>query len=555
MRTPRNGRTTLTLLALAIFAATPAAHAQSFSVMYNFGTNAGDPTNPQYGAIAQGRDGNMYSTALGGAIGAGAMFQITPSGMLSVPYSFDSTDSGPYSGLTLGTDGNFYGATAGGGTSGAGTVFKITSSGTVTLLHSFSVSDGYQPYEPPIQGTDGNFYGTTSQGGTNSLGTVYKITPSGTLTTLYSFDNTHGDFPHASLVQGTDGNFYGTTIGGGTNGGWGVVYKITASGKLTVIYNFDLTHGGQPISPLVQGSDGNFYGTTSQGGTPGYGVVFEITSAGKLTVLHGLNGTTDGYAPIAGLVQATDGNFYGSANQGGNSANCTGGCGTIFRISPIKPYHYKPVYNFDDTTGQLPQVTLIQHTNGILYGDTQEGGTGNVNPCSVGVCGVFYSLNIGAVPFASLVSASGKVGKTVGILGQGFTKKTTSVSFAGTAGTLTYYSATYIAATVPSGATTGSVIVTTPSGKLTSNKVFRVTPQITSFSPTSGAVGIPVQINGVSLTQTTKVTFGGVIATSFTVNSDMQVTATVPTGAKTGHITITTPGGTAVSPGIFTVTQ
>ena len=556
MRAPRYDRLAATLFALAIFAAS-LVHAQTSSVLYNFGSNGGDPINPQWlDVVAQGRDGNMYSTAFGGAIGAGAMFKITPSGTLTVPYSFDTTDQSPFSGLTLGTDGNFYGTTAGGGTSGMGTVFKITPSGTVTLLHSFSGGDGNQPYAPPIEGTDGNFYGTTQQGGTNIYdGTVYKITPSGKFTSLYSFDDTHGYYPIAPLVQGTDGNFYGTTVDGGANPNYGVVYKITASGKLTVIYNFDGTHGGQPFGPLVQGNDGNFYGTTTSFGSKGAGVVFKITPAGKLTVLHNINGTTDGTEPLAGLVQATDGNFYGSTIQGGNSTNCSGGCGTIFMISPIKPYPYKVLYNFDGTTGQSPQVTLIQHTNGTLYGDTQEGGTGNVNPCTVGNCGVFYRLNIGAVPFASLVSTSGKVGKTVGILGQGFTKKTTSVSFAGTAATLTYYSTTYIAATVPNKATTGSVTVTTPSGKLTSNKMFRVTPQIKSFSPTSGPVGTPVQIKGVSLTETTKVTFGGVIATSFTVNSDSLVTADVPTGAKTGHITIATPGGNATSPGVFTVTQ
>jgi uncharacterized repeat protein (TIGR03803 family) len=495
MRVPCCHRISLTVLVLVVALGAVPARAQTYKDLYNFGTNAGDPTNPQYGLIAQGRDGNMYSTALGGAIGAGAMFKITlPSGMLTVPYNFDSSDTGPYSGLTLGTDGNFYGATAGGGTSGAGTVFKITPTGTLTVLHSFSVSDGYQPYAPPIQGADSNFYGTTSQGGTNSLGTVYKITPSGTLTALYSFDNTHGDFPYASLVQGTDGNFYGTTTSGGTNGGWGVVYKITASGKLTVIYNFDLTHGGAPFGPLVQGSDGNFYGTTSQGGAPRYGVVFKITTAGKLTVLHGLNGTTDGYAPIAGLVQASDGNFYGTANQGGNSTNCTGGCGTIFRISPITPYPYKSVHDFDGTTGQFPQVTLIQHTNGILYGDTQEGGTGNVNPCSVGVCGVFYSLNDSLPAFVSLLPTSGKVGRTIGILGQGFSSSSV-VKFDGVQATsVKRTGTTFLSVTVPSGALTGSVTVTTGATTLTSNKTFRVTPQITNFMPTSGPVGTPREL-------------------------------------------------------------
>jgi uncharacterized repeat protein (TIGR03803 family) len=313
-----------------------------------------------------------------------------------------------------------------------------------------------------------------------------------------------------------------------------------------VIYNFDGTHGGQSLSPLVQGSDGNFYGTTTSYGSKGGGVVFKITATGKLTVLHNINGTTDGNEPIAGLVQATDGNLYGSTNQGGNSTNCSGGCGTIFRISPTKPYPYKVLYNFDGTTGQQPQVTLLQHTNGILYGDAYIGGTMSA--------GTFYSLDLGLKPFVALVSTAGKVGKSIGILGKGFTG-TKNVSFNGTAAKFKVSSDTYLTGTVPNGATTGFVTVKTPGGTLTSNEQFRVTPFIISFSPTSGPVGTPVTITGTSFTGATKVTFGGVKATTFTVNSDSQVTANVPTGAKTGKIAITTPGGTAVSSAVFTVTQ
>lgn len=461
------------LASLLILAAlTGVGDSQTYTVLYNLGTNAGDPSNPNYsGIVAQGRDGNLYSTAPGGANGAGAMFKITPGGTLTVPYSFNSSDEIPYSGLTLGTDGNFYGTTISGGTSRMGAVFKITSSGTLTVLHNFDGSDGSQPNAPPIQGMDGLFYGTTGQGGMNNLGTVYKMTSSGKFTTLYSFDDTHGNYPIAPLVEGADGDFYGTTLRGGSNGGYGIVYKITPSGKLTVIYDFDLIHGERPFSPLVQGSDSSFYGTTNGGGTIGYGVVFKITATGKLTVLHNLNGTTDGFGPIGGLVQATDGNFYGTASDGG-----TANQGTIFRISPTKPYPYNILYEFDGTTGSYPEVTLVQHTNGILYGDTQQGGIGNVNPCSSGVCGVFYSLFAGLKPFVSLVSTSGKVGKTVEILGQGF-KGTTGVSFNGTPATFKVVSSTYLTAKVPSGATTGFVTVTTPSGKLTSNRKFRVTAQ------------------------------------------------------------------------------
>jgi uncharacterized repeat protein (TIGR03803 family) len=541
-------RKTLVALLMLVLALT-AAQAQTFNVLYNFGTNNGDPYKPQWaGIVAQGQDGNLYSTALGGVNSIGAMFKITPSGTLTVPYNFDLTDEDAYSGLTLGTDGNFYGATAGGGTSGFGTIYKVTPSGTLTVLHSFSGSDGYAPFAPPIEGTDGNFYGTTQQGGANALyGVVYKITSSGAFTLLHSFDSTDGSGPVAPLVQGSDGNFYGTTVVGGANTSYGEVFKVTASGQLTVIYSFDGTHGGEPYGPLVQGSDGNFYGTTLVGGSIGYGEVFRITAAGKLTVLHNLNGNTDGDQPFGGLVQATDGNFYGTTEVGGL------GYGTIFQVNPTPPYPYKVIYNFDGNTAANPLVTLTQHTNGILYGDTLDGGTGNVG-CALGLCGTFYSLKAGLRPFTSLLPYSGKVAKTIEFLGQGFTG-TTGVSFNGTAATFSVISDTYLTATVPSGATTGSVKVTTPKGTLTSNKKFRVTPQVLRFSPPSGPVGTVVTITGVSLTQTEGVGFGDHVPASFTVNSDTQVTATVPTGAKTGPVGVETKGGIALSSTSFTVTQ
>jgi uncharacterized repeat protein (TIGR03803 family) len=539
----------LAVLVLAMVAATFPARAQTFSVLYNFGSKTEDPVEPAQSVVAQGRDGNLYSaTGRGGIYNDGAVFKITPSGTPTLLYSFNLANSGPYGpfgGLTLGTDGNFYGTTVGGGASAAGTVFKITPSGTVTILHVFTVSDGNEPYAPPIQGTDGNLYGTAVAGGTAGAGTIYKITPSGTFTLLHSFDNAHGSYPDAPLVQGTDGNFYGTAAFGGAPSSYGVVYKITAAGQFTVLYNFDQTNGEEPIGPLIQASDGNFYGTTftgGPGGDLGAGVIFKITAAGTFTVLRYLDLNTDGGQPSAGLVQATDGKLYGTAMQGG-----TTGQGTIFSISPQSPYAYTVLYSFNDG-GFYPEVTLLQHTNGILYGDTYAGG--NVQGCD---CGVFYSLNIAARPFVSLVSTSGKVGKTIEILGQGFTG-TTSVSFNGTAATFHVSSDTYLTATVPNGAKTGYVNVVTPGGTLKSNKTFRVTPQITSFNPPSGPVGTPVIITGVSLTQGTKVVFGRVKATTFTVNSDTEITATVPTGAVTGKIAITTAGGNATSAATFTVT-
>jgi uncharacterized repeat protein (TIGR03803 family) len=555
--------TLLTFVMLVLAFATPtSSHAQTYSALYEFGGKTGDPASPQYsGIIAQGRDGNLYSTAPATPVGGlcsfcGAVFKITPSGTLTVVYYFnDTAGSGytPFGGLTLGTDGNFYGTTKAGGTFNLGTVFKITAGGTLTKLYNFGTCkypcvDGSYPIAPPVQGSDGNFYGTTpfTTNGTND-GMVYKITPAGKFTILYVFNGSSGAFPNDPLIQGTDGNFYGTTtLGGKTLGSTcvvrsasftcGTVFKMTPAGKVTFIYEFDKTHGAGPIGPVIQGTDGNFYGTTSEGGTNGFGVVFKLTPAGVLTVLHDFNGT-DGKTPDAGLVQANDGAFYGVASAGG-----TLGFGTIFKITSTGTF--KVLYNFENTHGATPEVTLFQHTNGILYGDTDSGDSHGG--------GVFYSLNIGAAEFARLQPTSGNVGSSVGIFGQGFTG-TKAVSFNGVNATPLSVTDTYLTVKVPSGAKTGTVTVVRPSGNLNSLQQFKVTPTISSFSPSSGKVGTIVTINGTGLTQTTKVTFGMKAAT-FKFISDSKVTATVPSGAKTGKVTVTTAGGSATSSGTFTVT-
>jgi uncharacterized repeat protein (TIGR03803 family) len=290
---------------LCIFAmltvVTCAAHAQTFSVLYNFGSVSGDPKDTQYsGVIAQGRDGNLYSTSPGGGIGGGTVFKITPAGTVTVLYESSLTPGfGPYGGLTLGADGNFYGTnSAGGWPHDAGTIFKITPKGVLTNLYEFTeAGDGGLPYASPIQGADGNYYGTTS-------GTIYKITPTGTFTTLYQLSGT----TYAPLIQGRDGYLYGTTENGGAFG-VGSVFKMTVGGVFTVLYSFDGSLGYAPFSPLVQGVDGDFYGTTAIGGGVIFGSVFKMTPAGEITVLHKFTGGSDGCFPHSGLVQATDGNF------------------------------------------------------------------------------------------------------------------------------------------------------------------------------------------------------------------------------------------------------
>jgi len=450
-----------------------ASAAQKFSVLYDFGTKNVDPVLPTFpGIIAQGRDGNLYSTTPYATTETnGAPFVIRPSGVLTVlNTSFGGVmGSEPHSGLVLGTDGNFYGTAIYGGNNnscspnGCGTAFKIASTGQLTVLHSFTGGiDGANPTAPPIQGLDGDFYGTTISS-IKGPGAIYKLTPNGRFTALYEFDKVHGAYPFAPLIQGEDGNFYGVTVAGGS-AGLGVVFKTTAKGNLTVLYNFDGPHGSQPVGPLVQGNDGDFYGTTFDGGTNGSGVVFNITPAGELSVLHNFEGESGGFYPFGGLVLANDGNFYGTTQGGGPTDN-----GTIFRITPTGDYSV--LYTFDGTRGSFPQVTLLQHTNGILYGDTNQGGT--INICFGHGCGTFFSLNLGLPPFVSLLPISGRVGKTVEILGQRF-RGTTGVSFNGTAATFKVVSSTYLIAVVPKGATTGPVTVTTPNGKLKSNRKFRI---------------------------------------------------------------------------------
>ena len=534
----------LTLIVMA----NAVARAQIYTDLYNLGSTSGDPLYPAWlGPFAQGRDGNLYSTSQdGGKYGFGTVFQLSPAGQVKVLYSFQNKNDGAYpnSGLTLGTDGSLYGTTPAGGSVGYGLVFRITTSGQFKVVHNFNGNtEGAPADSPPIQGTDGNFYGTVSDGGNAVFGTVYKMTPAGKLTVLYTFGGSVR-YPVA-LTLGIDGNFYGTFLGGtGTNVDGGV-FKITPRGKFTVLQSFNDTDGHNPMGAIIQATDGNFYGTTRSGGSSGEGVVYKMTPAGVLTDLHSFANDTHGFAPFAGLAQATDGKLYGVT-----TTNPGASFGVLFQITTTGTY--ADLVLFTNTTGTYPgadpQVSLFQHTSGTLYGDTNGGGSQ--------AKGVLYSLNMGLGPFVSFVGPlfEGKVGKTIEILGQGLTG-TTKVSFHGVAASFTVVSDTYLTAVVPTGATTGSVTVTTPGGTRTSNKIFRVTPAILSFNPTSGSVGTHVTITGISFTGATKVTFGGVKATTFSVDSDTKITATVPAGAKTGKIQVTTSGGTATSPGVFTVTQ
>ena len=362
------------VLVLAVIT-TRSAQAQTFNTVHSFdGTDGAGPTTA---GLIQATDGNLYgATAGGGANGDGTVFKITPTGTLMTLHSFAGTDgASPWGRLMQATNGNFYGTTTNGGSGGCGcgTVFKITPSGMLATLYSFSDgTDGGYPYAGLAQATNGNFYGTVEDGGANGDGAVFKITPAGTPTTLHSFDSTDGANPQSALVQASDGNFYGTTRFGGANG-YGTVFKITPTGTLTTLHSFDSTDGANPFGGMIQGTDGSLYGTTSGGGADNDGTVFKITPTGTLTTLHSFDGT-DGATPYGVPIQATDGNFYGTTKNGG-STSCPGDCGTIFKITPGGTL--TTLHSFDGTDGEYPFAGLVQDTNGTFYGTTNGGGANN----------------------------------------------------------------------------------------------------------------------------------------------------------------------------------
>ncbi len=444
------------------------AQAQTYTVLHNFLSGGPGPQWPG-GPLVQGRDGDLYGNSyLGGANNTGSMWKTAPAGTPTVVYNFASgTGNDCQSGLTLGTDGNFYG-TGLSNCAGSGYIFKMTPAGVVTVLHTFTGQpDGYGP-GVLVQYTDGNFYGVTSKGGANNFGSVFKITPAGTLTTIYSFDNTNNfSNPTYGLTIGNDGDFYGTQVGGD---GYGGIFKITPAGVLTLLHQFTGNpDGAAPESGVILGKDGNFYGVTQFGGTVGDGRVdqgtfFKMTPAGVVTILHSFNPATD-YAvfPTSSLIQATDGNFYSTSNNCNEFVTC-GAFVDIYKVTPTGTLTV--VEKLTGANGASAYWTLTQHTNGTLYGITQQGGTVNG--------GVFFSLKIGAKPFINLVSTSGRVGSKVGILGQGFSASSV-VKFNGvTATAVTRTGTTFLLATVPTGASDGSVTVTTGTTTLTSLKKFVV---------------------------------------------------------------------------------
>lgn len=476
------------LMLLLLVAATAAtSSAQTFKTLHNFCSTTNtvgaclDGEDPS-GTLVQGANGDLYGTTLnGGTNNGGTVFKVTTAGKLTTIYNFCSQascadGSGPEGGLVLATNGNFYGVASGGGAFGFGTVFKITAAGKLTTLHSFNQTDGETPMVGLIQATNGNLYGTTNGSAANT-GTAFQITPSGTLTTLHIFCDDSSTcfegFNPNGLIQAADGNFYGTAFGGGIEGGCpagfsggGTAFRLTSSGTLTTLVPiFCQPNGFSPNSALVQAANGNFFGTTLGGGdgtNSGFGTVYEMTPTGSSTFLYSFclqTGCADGSQP-QGLILGTDENFYGTTHSGG----ANNGTGTAFEITPTG--QLTTLHTFTGGDGMDPMGDLLLDTNGTFYGITFTGGNNGR--------GTLFSLATGLGAFVETIPKSGKVGTKVIILGTNL-KGATAVSFNGTAATFRAGSASEITTTVPIGATSGTLTVTTLAGTtLKSSVAFQV---------------------------------------------------------------------------------
>jgi len=524
-------RVLICVLAAIALATVPAS--ARYTELYNFNWHA-EGANPMFPALmAQGQDGNLYGTLQSTLSGTGSVFGWSvPTSTIAKIYGFSGPDGHtPQSGLTLGLDGSFYGTTVTGGLNGKGSVFKITSGGVFAQLYSFTDgTDSAYPWAPPVQGPDGSIYGVTFNG--TNPGRAYKVTSAGVFTVIATLPSK----TQAPLIFGNDGNLYGTTQYGGTYNR-GTVFKMTTKGVLTIIHSFTAE---LPTGPVMQAADGKLYGTTPFGGTNGQGIIYSMSlSGGSFTVLHNFL-LSEATNSVSGLVQGRNKFLYGVAQAGGGA-----GQGSLFKVNTTGTV-FSVLNSFQTAIGDTPMSTPVLHTNGIIYGTTNHGGPTNV------AYGTLYSYNAGLKPFASLVIIwSGKVGTGVGIIGQGF-NSAKGVKFGTGPATYKVLSDTYMIAAPTAGATTGPVTVLEPTGNLVTPQTFKVLPTVSSISPAAGPVGTSVTITGMSLTQTTAVTFGGVKAT-FTVNSDTSVVAVVPAGAVTGKPHITTKGGGASSPTIFTV--
>src|ERR1017187_6084543 len=326
------------MFVLAVLGTRPAqAQTTIETVLHNFASPLPKGGLPLAGVIRDSA-GNLYgTTSWGGAANAGVVYKLNASGNYTVLYSFTGGADGasPWAGVIPDSAGNLYGTTFFGGASGAGVVYKLNASGQETVLYSFTgLADGCCPRAGVIRDSAGNLYGTTNRGGALSgcvfgCGVVYKLNASGRETVLHTFTGgADGGDPNAGVIRDSAGNLYGTTGGGGTAGKGGVLKGDTA-GNETVLYGFTGgADGSDPNPSVIRDSAGNLYGTTIGGGTAGKGVAFKVDTSGNETVLYSFTGGADGANPWGGLFPDSAGNLYGTTD-GGGAANA----GVVFKLN------------------------------------------------------------------------------------------------------------------------------------------------------------------------------------------------------------------------------
>jgi uncharacterized repeat protein (TIGR03803 family) len=432
--------------------------------------------------------------------------------------SFDLTNGiSPYGTLAQGVNGGLYGAAANGGTYGNGVLFEVAPGGALTKLHNFSSGEGKNPNGGVVLATDGHYYGTASFGGANDAGSVFRVTPSGVVTLLYSFCSqtncADGSEPLSPLVQASNGNFFGTTYEGGAHGD-GTVFEFSSGGTFTLVHSFcsmpNCADGEVPQYGLVQASNGSLYGTTPYGGANGHGSIFAISPAGAFSTIYSFcaqTNCTDGSTPYDGLIQGPNGYLYGTAAAGG--AN---GDGTVFKITGAGTL--TTLYSFcsqtNCTDGANPESPLMLASDGNFYGMTFLGGANAVGS-------IFRITPSGSL--STLYSFCSQTGCTDG-------------EYPSSDGLVQATDGTLFGTTVEGGTNKYGV-------------VFSLGLGLGAFVepvPIAGKVGSKVTVLGNGLTGTTSVTFNGLAAT-FTVVSDTEITANVPTGTTTGKIVVVTPGG------------
>ena len=401
------------------------------TTLHSFGSSADDGTNPS-SPLMLGQDGAFYGLAeLGAQFGYGTIYKITATGQLTTLYVFgtnSATDGGrPYGALAQTADGTVFGTTlstiADDGTSASiGAVFSITPAGVLNTLHNFGWSQDGQRPEGLNLASDGNLYGATQFGNsTNSFdakGNLFKVSPEGTVSGLYDFGTASGDGSHPAggLTQGPDGALYGVTSDGGS--GAGTVFKITLNGQLTTLHAFSTTDGSQPYGKLLFGVDGNLYGTTYAGGLNNGGTIFKLSAGGDFTKVYDFGSTAnDGQKPYAGLVQTQDGTLFGVTSAGGIH-----GHGTVFRLIVPPPAPTDTVASAIDTNITLNWSAAVGATSYSIYQGIAPGDESST-PVATGVTGtsktfadlspgVSYYFTIAAVNAAGAGNASSEVSAT-----------------------------------------------------------------------------------------------------------------------------------------------